>query len=566
MEIWGGIGRGMRGSSCVYVRGVWRFSFPCNLSLSSPNPLIGPITSPAMVVWFSPKVSMLCMYKLPLLLLTPVVQRVTVSLATMNRVDGRAARERQARHEGTRAGPSSERTVGRPRLHTLTTGRTPVPLSTSYHYLPAPRSSFVGREREMGEVKQALAATRLLTLTGTGGSGKTRLALEMAGDLLEAYPDGVWLVQLAPLSEGELVPQVVTKALGVAERPEEPLIDTLSQVSCAREMLLILDNCEHLLEATARLVDVLLDSCAGVRILATSREALGVEGEVRWPVPPLSVPDPERSPTTLEELQSSESVRLFLARARNRDPSFTFTPGSARAVAEVCSKLESIPLAIELAAARVGTLSLEQISERLEGSLELLTRGGRTAAPRQQTIRETLDWSHELLSEREQKVFRRLSVFAEGWALEASEAVVSGKGIAEREVLDLLSALVEKSLVIAELAADSGGGEVRYRLLEPVRQYALEKLEQSGELEELKRAHAEYFLGVAEEVEPQLIGPREAGWFGRLEEVLDNFRAALSWASECGEAELGLRLAGALGSFWFRGDTAARGADGWRRR
>ena len=331
-------------------------------------------------------------------------------------------------------------------------------------------------------------------------------------------------------------------------------------------MLLILDNCEHLLEATARLVDVLLDSCAGVRILATSREALGVEGEVRWPVPPLSVPDPERSPTTLEELQSSESVRLFLARARNRDPSFTFTPGSARAVAEVCSKLESIPLAIELAAARVGTLSLEQISERLEGSLELLTRGGRTAAPRQQTIRETLDWSHELLSEREQKVFKRLSVFAEGWALEASEAVVSGKGIAEREVLDLLSALVEKSLVIAELAADSGGGEVRYRLLEPVRQYALEKLEQSGELEELKRAHAEYFLGVAEEVEPQLIGPREAGWFGRLEEELDNFRAALSWASECGEAELGLRLAGALGSFWFRGDTAARGADGWRRR
>ena len=230
MEIWGGIGRGMRGSSCVYVRGVWRFSFPCNLSLSSPNPLIGPITSPAMVVWFSPKVSMLCMYKLPLLLLTPVVQRVTVSLATMNRVDGRAARERQARHEGTRAGPSSERTVGRPRLHTLTTGRTPVPLSTSYHYLPAPRSSFVGREREMGEVKQALAATRLLTLTGTGGSGKTRLALEMARDLLEAYPDGVWLVQLAPLSEGELVPQVVAKALGVAERPEEPLIDTLSQV------------------------------------------------------------------------------------------------------------------------------------------------------------------------------------------------------------------------------------------------------------------------------------------------------------------------------------------------
>src|SRR5215203_5326075 len=242
-------------------------------------------------------------------------------------------------------------------------------------------------------------------------------------------------------------------------------------------MLLILDNCEHLLEATARLVDVLLDSCAGVRILATSREALGVEGEVRWPYHPLSVPDLERSPTTLEELQSSESVRLFLARARNRDPSFAFTPGSAQTVAEVCSKLEGIPLAIELAAARVGTLSLDQISERFEGSLELLTHGDRTAAPRQQTIRGTLDWSQDLLCERERKVFRRLSVFAGGWALEASEVVVAGEGIGESEVMDLLTRLVEKSLVIAELTAQSGG--VRYRLLESVRQYALEKLEQS---------------------------------------------------------------------------------------
>src|SRR5215213_8852382 len=313
-------------------------------------------------------------------------------------------------------------------------------------------------------------------------------------------------------------------------------------------MLLILDNCEHLLEAIARLVDVLLDSCAGVRILATSREALGVEGEVRWPVPPLSVPDPERSPTTLEELQSSESVRLFLVRARNRDPSFAFTPGSTRAVAEVCSKLEGIPLAIELAAARVGTLSLEQISERFEGSLELLTHGGRTAAPRQRTIRGTLDWSHELLCERERKVFGRLSVFAGGWALEASEAVVSGGGIEQKEVLELLSGLVEKSLIVAEPTADGG---VRYRLLDSIRQYALEKLEQSGELEDVKRAHAEYFLAVAEEVEPQLIGPHEAERFGRLVEELDNFRAALSWASVHGEAELSLRLAGALGSFWF---------------
>ena len=319
-----------------------------------------------------------------------------------------------------------------------------------------------------------------------------------------------------------------------------------------------MDNCEHLLDATARLADSLLDSCPHVRILATSREALGVEGEVRWPVPLLSAPEPQRS-LTVEALERSESARLFLARARNRDPSFAFTPGSTRAVAEVCSKLEGIPLAIELAAARVGTLSLEQISERFEGSLELLTHGGRTAAPRQQTIRGTLDWSYELLCERERKVFGRLSVFVGGWALEASDAVVSGEGIEEKEVLELLSGLVEKSLVVAEPTADGG---VRYRLLYPIRKYALEKLEQSGELEDVKRAHAEYFLAVAEEVEPQLIGPHEAERFGRLVEELDNFRAALSWASVHGEAELSLRLAGALGSFWFWEGHSSEGR-GW---
>jgi predicted ATPase/DNA-binding CsgD family transcriptional regulator len=417
--------------------------------------------------------------------------------------------------------------------------------STSLHNLPAPRSSFIGREREMLEVERELEITRLLTLTGTGGSGKTRLALEVARDLMEAYSDGVWLVELAALSEEALVPKAVAEALEVPERPDEPLAETLKEVLEDKELLLVVDNCEHLLEATARLVDVLLDSCPNVSIMATSREALGVEGEVTWPVPPLN---PQRSPT-VEELERSESARLFLARAHNRDPSFAFTPGSAQAVAEVCSKLEGIPLAIELAAARVGTLSLEQISERLEGSLELLTGGGRTAAPRQRTIRGTLDWSHDLLCERERKVLRRLSVFAGGFALEASEAVVPDESIAESEVLELLSGLVEKSLVIAELAAESGG--VRYRLLDTIRQYALEKLEQSGEIEDVKRAHAEYFLALVEEAEPELIGPREAEWFERLVEELDNCRAALSWASVHGEAELTLRLAGALGSFWF---------------
>jgi len=400
----------------------------------------------------------------------------------------------------------------------------------------------------MLEVKRELETTRLLTITGPGGSGKTRLALEVSRELLEAYSDGVWLVEFAPLSEEALVPKAVAEALEVSERPDERLADTLTEVLGSRELLLVLDNCEHLLEAIARLADVLLDSCPRVRVLATSREGLGVEGEVRWPVPPLYAPDLQYS-STIEELERLESARLFLARARNRDPSFAFTPGNAQVVVELCSKLEGIPLAIELAAARVDTLSLEQISERLEGSLELLTHGGRTVSPRQRTIRGTLDWSHELLHERERKVFRRLSVFAGGWALEASEVVVSDEGIGQSDVLELLSGLVDKSLVIAELTAESGG--VRYRLLDSIRQYALEKLEQSGEAEDVKRAHAEYFLALAEEAEPELIGPRETESLERLEEELDNFRAALSWTSKHGEAELGLRLAGTLGSFWF---------------
>jgi predicted ATPase/DNA-binding CsgD family transcriptional regulator len=434
------------------------------------------------------------------------------------------------------------------RPDTLNTAKVHQLRSTARHNLPAPRSNLVGRERQMLEIKRELETTRLLTLTGAGGAGKTRLALEVARDLVDTYPDGVWLVELAPLSEAVLVPEAVAEAVGVPERSQEPLTDTLTEVLGGRELLLVVDNCEHLLEATARLADSFLDLCPRLSILATSREALGVDGELRWPVPPLSAPDPERSPTAVE-LEASESGRLFLARARNRDPAFALTTDSAQAVAKVCSKLEGIPLAIELAAARVGTLSLEQISERLDDALELLTHGGRTAPPRQRTIRGTLDWSHDLLPEAERIVFRRLSVFAGGWALEASEAVVTGGSMEEDEELDLLSGLVEKSLVVAEPTA--GSGSVRYRLLDPIRQYALEKLEQSGESEDVKRAHAGYFLALAEETEPQLIGPQEAERFKRLIEELDNFRAALSWTAVHGDAESDLRLAGALGSFWF---------------
>jgi predicted ATPase len=294
----------------------------------------------------------------------------------------------------------------------LSTGRASNPRSTTpQHNLPAARSSFVGREREMLEIEFELATTRLLTLTGVGGSGKTRLALEVARDLREAYPDGVWLVELALLSEEVLVPKAVAQALGVPERPQEPLADTLADVLGSRQLLLILDNCEHLLEAVARLVDALLDSCPRVRILGTSREALGVEGEARWLVPPLSLPEPWRTPSS-EELEGYESVRLFVERARGRNPSFSLSSENALTVAEVCRRLEGIPPAIELAAARVGTPSLEQILERLTDSLGLLTRGGRTAVPRQRTLKGTLDWSYDLLSEPERVLFGRLSAFA----------------------------------------------------------------------------------------------------------------------------------------------------------
>jgi predicted ATPase/DNA-binding CsgD family transcriptional regulator len=422
------------------------------------------------------------------------------------------------------------------------------PHTSGRHNLPAPRTSFVERGREMVEVKRALAMTRLLTLTGAGGSGKTRLAMEVARDLVGVYPDGVWLVELAPLSEGGLVPQAVAAALGVQEQPGQPLAQTLAEALGHKEMLLlVLDNCEHLIDTVANLVDALLNSCPRLRILATSREALGVAGEARWPVPSLSVPDPRRA-ETVEELEGCESARLFAERASERHPGFSLTAGNAQGVAQICRRLEGVPLAIELAAARVDTLSIEQISERLKDSLKLLASGDRTAVPRQRTLKGALDWSHELLSEPERVLFRRLSVFAGGWTLETAEVVGSGEGVEEGEVLDLLSGLVEKSLIVAEGIGE--GGKVRYRMLEPVRQYALKKLEGSGEVRAVRRRHAVFFLALAEEAEPELMGPNQRAWLGRLETEHDNLRAALSWSLANGESDLGLPLSGALGQFW----------------
>ncbi len=428
----------------------------------------------------------------------------------------------------------------------------PSPAGAGKHNLPLARTSFVGRERETLEVKRLLAMTRLLTLTGAGGSGKTRLALKVARELAGAYPDGAWLVELAPLSEEELVPQAVAQALSLREQPNRPLLQTLKDALRAKKMLLVMDNCEHLVEAVVRLVDALLGSCPRLRVLATSRETLNAAGEVSWVVPSLTVPD-SRQPSTPQELEGYESVRLFEERARQRDPSLVLTLRNAPAVAQVCRRLEGIPLAIELAAGRMGVLSAEQLALRLEDPLKLLSGGSQTAEPRQRTLRATLEWSHELLSEPERTLFRRLSVFAGGWTLEAAEEVCSGEGIDEDDVLDLLSELVDKSLVVAEAGEEE---EVpRFRMLEPVRQYAQERLKESGTAERVRERHARHYLKLAERVEPELVGARPIAWLELLETEYGNLRAALSWALDGEEesaerAEMGLRLAAALARFW----------------
>ena len=422
----------------------------------------------------------------------------------------------------------------------------------SKHNLPVQRTSFVGREREMVEVKRTFAMTRLLTLTGAGGTGKTRLAQEVAKDLVGVYSDGVWFVQLASLRDPKLVAQVVAGTVGVRERSGRSLSAALAEDLRAKNVLLVLDNCEHLIKAVAGLTDELLDACPKLRILATSRERLNVAGEVVWSVPPLSVPDAERPPN-LEGLRVYESARLFVERALSRTSAFVLTADTASAVAEICQQLGGMPLAIELAAARVGILAVGQISERLGDSLELLTGGERTAMPRQQTLRGTLDWSYDLLSEAEKRLFCQLSAFPGGWTLEAAEAV--GVCLEGETVLDLQGTLVDKSLVVVEVAED---GSVRYTLLEPVRQYAREKLEEGGEAEVVLHRHAEFFLALAERAEPQLKGAGQEEWLRRLEREHANLRGALSWALDPAPSteprehrtELGLRLAGALGRFW----------------
>ena len=359
------------------------------------------------------------------------------------------------------------------------------------HNLPLPVTSLVGREAATREVEHLLADTRLLTLTGIGGCGKTRLALEVGRAVIDQYPDGVWLVELGPLADPALVTPRVATALGVRETAEQPLASALSNALRQRHMLLVLDNCEHLLDACAQLIDGLLRTCPDVRVLATSREPVGIGGEVAWRVPSLELPDAEPS-ASLEQLLLKPAVQLFVQRAMAARPRFALTVGNAQAVVQICRRLDGIPLALELAAARIEALTAEQIAQRLDQRFRLLTGGSRAALPRQQTLGATLDWSYDLLGKHERLLFERLAVFTGGWTLEAAEAVCAGRGLDSEDVLDVLAQLTRKSLVVADEVAD---GAERYSLPETVRDYARQKLAMRGsaQIGALRERHAEFY-------------------------------------------------------------------------
>jgi predicted ATPase/DNA-binding SARP family transcriptional activator/DNA-binding NarL/FixJ family response regulator len=421
----------------------------------------------------------------------------------------------------------------------------PAPAPARRHNLPFALTSFVGRDREIAQLQNALKSARSITLIGAGGSGKTRLAMELARRVLDAYPDGVWLVDLAPLGDPGLVPETVAETLGVPEDQHRTVIESIVDALTDRMTLILLDNCEHVVDACAEISNALLQRCPGISILATSRERLNIDGERIWQVRPLTVPDPQQA-LSAGDLARIESVQLFCERAALVQPDFSIKDENAGAISRICRRLDGMPLAIELAASRVGVLSPEQLAVRLDDALGVLIDGSRGKRARHQTLRAMLDWSYDLLSESERTLLRRLSVFAGGWTLDDAESVCAGGGVDQSDVLPLLAQLVYKSLVVV------GGGqdEARYRLLEVVRQYAAERLERSGEPEMVQRSHALRYLAIAETAEPQLSGPEQAIWLERLETERDNLRVALLWAQRA-DPEVALRLAAALGRYWW---------------
>ena len=438
-----------------------------------------------------------------------------------------------------RAPPAASGVAGR-----LLDSATPTPQSVRSASLPKPLSTFVGRQGEIAEVHQLMEASRLLTLTGPGGIGKTRVALEVASATANAGLDEVHFVELAPITNQHLMVHAVASELDLREHHEQSLTATLIEALRPKPSLLVLDNCEHLLQACAALANNLLRACPKLRVLATSREPLGITGEVVYRVPPLAVPQPGGA---LQGLAQADAVRLFADRACAVVPAFSITEKNIRAVLEVCRQLDGIPLAIELAAARVRVLAPEQIAVRLSDRLRLLVGGSLTAPARQQTLRATLEWSYGLLAEPERKLFERLAVFAGGWTLEAAETICAGSGISTDQILDLLTQLFDKSLVLTE---PGHSGEPRYGLLETIREYARWLLVADGGSAATGRQHAAYFLALAQRAVAQLRTAEQKVWLDNLEREQDNLRAALAWSIEHKHSGTALPLATALADFW----------------
>ncbi len=439
-------------------------------------------------------------------------------------------------------------------------------LDTTPNNLPHQITSFVGREAAIAQVTALLVQTRLLTLTGAGGSGKTRLSLHIAADKMEAYPDGVWLVELAPLAEPDLVAQTVAGVLSVKETPGQSLTQTLTSDLKNKAMLLVLDNCEHLVSACAALAAALLRACPNIKILTTSREPLGIAGEQSYRVPPLSLPTKKQAKmATVESVGHFEAARLFVERAQAVKNDFCVTNQNAPALAQLCYRLDGIPLAIELAAARARSLAIDQINDRLDARFRILTGGDKSALPRQQTLRALVDWSYDLLTDTEKVFFARLSVFSGGWTLEVAESVCGYEPVEDWEVLDVLTSLVDKSLVVVEATRD--GDETRYRLLETLRQYAQEKQGESDDAPTAQARHRDYFVALAEEAETHQWSADQLLWMNRLETEHDNLRAALDTslgtpsASDAASIESGLRLGGALWNFWLVRGYPTQGRD-----
>jgi non-specific serine/threonine protein kinase len=417
-------------------------------------------------------------------------------------------------------------------------------VSRPKHNLPYQLTSFIGREQEIAQLEELVTAHRLVTLTGAGGAGKTRLAIEAASRLVDAFPDGVWLVEFAALTDPRLVPQVVAQALEVKEQPARPLVETLSDYLDSKKLLLLLDNVEHLLEGCAHLVDEIVRRSPDITMLVTSRERLGMTGELTYRVPSLTVPGTSEA-LTLEKVSPYEAVRLLVERAKLVRPDFALTGENTSSVASICARLDGMPLAIELAAARLRSMSVDELSQRLDQRLMLLTDGSRAALPRHRTLRSMLDWSYDLLTEREQAMLRRTAVFAGGWTLASAEQVCAGDGIDASVVIEQLTSLVDKSLIVS----DEQAGTTRYRMLETVRQYAQDRLRDSGEESQWRSSHLACFVALGAEFNREVIGRKQHAWLARIANEHDNLRAALAWSTEASPLD-GLGLAVALDAFW----------------